>query len=175
LTYLYPLSQHVHSVGGDNSGGRDNISHTTQASSRIKKRNEWTPADEKKLVVINFIISFSQSGPDDVMILESTKQLYKNRNGSKFKRLHWWEAVRHQLKWRARLATSSTTDPFISSSEAAATEEVTHPIGRDRAKSAAWMGKGKKDSNSKSESSSAMVGIEPSWWGGSGKGKGKSK
>jgi hypothetical protein len=64
-----------------------------------------------------------QSGANDVMVLKTVKQWYKNRTrGSEFKRFHWWEAVRHQPKWRARSADSSTTDPFISSSDLA-TEE----------------------------------------------------
>jgi hypothetical protein len=50
-------------------------------------------------------------------------------------------------------------NPFISSSEAATEEEMTHPIGRDRAKSAAWKGKGKEGSSSQSESFSAMGGL----------------
>jgi hypothetical protein len=36
---------------------------------------------------------------------------------------------------------------------------VTHPIGRDRAKTAAWKGKEKEDSSSQSRSSSAMGSI----------------
>jgi ribosomal protein L32E len=66
------------------------------------------------------------------MVLETAKQRYKNQTGFEFKRLHWWEAVRHQPKWRANSAGPSTTDSFLSLSEAA-TEEVTHHIGRDRA------------------------------------------
>jgi hypothetical protein len=38
--YPYPPPQPVHSRGGDNSGGGDNTSHTTQAPSMMKKRNE---------------------------------------------------------------------------------------------------------------------------------------
>jgi hypothetical protein len=67
--------------------------------------------------------------------------------------------MRHQSKWRERSATLSTTDPFVSSSEAATEEEMTHPIGRNRAKSAARKGKGKEDSSSQSESSSIIDGI----------------
>jgi hypothetical protein len=67
--------------------------------------------------------------------------------------------VRHQTKWRTRSLGSSTVNPFISSSEAATEEEMTHPIGRDRAKSAAWKGKGKEGSSSQSESFSAMGGL----------------
>jgi hypothetical protein len=50
-------------------------------------------------------------------------------------------------------------DPFVSSSEEATEEEVTHLIGRCRAKSTARKGKGKECSNSQSESSSTMGGI----------------
>jgi hypothetical protein len=50
-------------------------------------------------------------------------------------------------------------DSFISLSEVGTEEEVTHPIGRDRAKTAARKGKGKKDSSSQSGSSSAMASI----------------
>jgi hypothetical protein len=78
--------------------------------------------------------SSKQSGADDAMVLETAKQWYKNQTGFEFKRLHWWEAVRHQPKWRAKSAGPSTTDPFLSLSEATTEEEVTHPIGRDRAK-----------------------------------------
>jgi ribosomal protein L32E len=72
------------------------------------------------------------------MVLEITKQRYKNRTGAKFKRFHWWEAVKYQPKWRARLNASSIMDAFISSSEAGTEEEVTRPIDRDRAKTTAW-------------------------------------
>jgi hypothetical protein len=44
------------------------------------------------------------------------------------------KAVRHQPKWRARSAGSSTIDLFLSSSDPATEEEVTHPISQDRAK-----------------------------------------
>jgi hypothetical protein len=50
-------------------------------------------------------------------------------------------------------------DVFVSSSEAGTEEEVTRPIGRDRAKTAAQKRKGKEDSSSQSGSSSAMGGI----------------
>jgi hypothetical protein len=42
--------------------------------------------------------------------------------------------VRHQFKWRAKSADSSITDLWISLSDLMTEEEVTHPIGRDRAK-----------------------------------------
>jgi hypothetical protein len=58
-TYPYHPPQLVHSGGGDNSGDGENTSHTTQAHSRTKKRNEWTRNDEKNLVLVNFIISLS--------------------------------------------------------------------------------------------------------------------
>jgi hypothetical protein len=51
-----------------------------------------------------------------------------------------------------------TTYPFLSSSDPA-TEEVTHPIGQDRAKAVARKGKGKEGLSSQSESSSTVGGI----------------
>jgi hypothetical protein len=65
----------------------------------------------------------------------------------------------HQAKWRARSADSSTTDPFLSSSDPAIEEEVTHPIGQDRTKAVTRKGKGKECLSSQSESSSAVGGI----------------
>jgi hypothetical protein len=50
-------------------------------------------------------------------------------------------------------------DAFVSLSEAATEEEVTRPIGRDRAKTATWKEKGKEDSNNQSGSSSTMGDI----------------
>jgi hypothetical protein len=93
------------------------------------------------------------------MVLKTVKQWYKNWTGSEFKHLHWWKAMRHQPKWRARSATPFTMDPFASSSEAATEEEVTRPIGRDRAKTTTQKGKWKEGLNSQSESSSSMGGI----------------
>jgi hypothetical protein len=95
------------------------------------------------------------------MVLETAKQRYKNRTGVEFKRLHKWEAVRHQPKWRARSAAPSTTDPFLFSSDAVTEEEVTHPIDRDRAMAAMRKGKRKEGSISQSESSFTMGGIMP--------------
>jgi hypothetical protein len=66
--------------------------------------------------------------------------------------------VSHQPKWRAKSADSSTTDPFISSSDPA-TEDVTCPIGRDRAKVTVRNRKGKVGSISQSESSSVVGDI----------------
>jgi hypothetical protein len=56
--------------------------------------------------------------------------------------------MRHKPKWRARSAGSSTTDPFLSSSDPATEEEVTHSIGWDRDKTDARKKKGKEDSSS---------------------------
>jgi hypothetical protein len=53
----------------------------------------------------------------------------------------------------------SIMDAFVSSSEAATDEDVTHPIGQNRAKMAARKGKGKEDSSSQSGSSSSITGI----------------
>jgi hypothetical protein len=88
------------------------------------------------------------------MVLETTKERYKNKTGvSEFKRFHWWEAMRHQPKWRAKPTGTSTTDQWVSSSDPVIEEEVTHPIGRDRVKVAAQKGKGNEGSNSQNESS----------------------
>jgi hypothetical protein len=57
--YPYPPPQTIHSRGVEHSGGRENTSQTTQALARIKKRNEWTHEDEKKLVGLKFTILLS--------------------------------------------------------------------------------------------------------------------
>jgi hypothetical protein len=62
--------------------------------------------------------------------------------------------MRHQLKWRAKSVSSSTTDPWISQGE-----EVTHHISQDRAKVAARKVKMKENSMSQSESYSAVGGM----------------
>jgi hypothetical protein len=82
------------------------------------------------------------------MVLEIAKQRYKNRTGAEFKRFHWWEGVRYQPKWRARLDAPSTMGAFVSSGEAGTEKVVTCPIGRDRAKTATRKGKWKEDSSS---------------------------
>jgi hypothetical protein len=82
------------------------------------------------------------------MILETVKERYKNwTRGSKFKHFHWWEVVRNQLKWRAKSVSSSTTDPWVSSSDHMDEEDVTHPIGWDRAKVATRKGKVREGSS----------------------------
>jgi hypothetical protein len=93
------------------------------------------------------------------MVLEAIKQQYKNQTEFEFKRLHWWKVVRHQSKWRVRLAGSSTIDSFLSSSDPATEKEVTRPIDRDRAKTVAWKGKEKEGSSNQSESSSVVGDI----------------
>jgi hypothetical protein len=50
-------------------------------------------------------------------------------------------------------------DAFVSSTETATEEDMTHPIYRDRAKTATRKGKGKEGSNSQSMTSSSMGGI----------------
>jgi hypothetical protein len=83
------------------------------------------------------------------MVLETAKERYKNMaGGSEFKHFHWWEAVRHQPKWRVKSVGSSITDPLISSSDPATEEEVTHLIGRDRVKTTTLKGNGKEGSSS---------------------------
>jgi hypothetical protein len=94
------------------------------------------------------------------MVLETAKEHNKNWTGeSEFKHFHWWEAVRHQPKWRAKSSSSSTTDSWVSSSDRTCEEEVTCPIDQDRVKAAAQKGKANEGSSSQSESSSAVDGM----------------
>jgi hypothetical protein len=84
--------------------------------------------------IYNQEFSHRQSGADDVMVLKTVKERYKNMiGGSKFKRFHWWEAARRQPKWRAKSDVSFTLDPWISSSNHTTKDEVTRPMGEDRA------------------------------------------
>jgi hypothetical protein len=46
-----------------------------------------------------------------------------------------------QLKWRVKLVDSSTTDPWLFSNDRTSAEDVTRPIGHDRAKVMTWKGK----------------------------------
>jgi hypothetical protein len=100
--------------------------------------------------------SSRQRGADNAMVLETAKQRYKNQTSFEFKNLHWWEAVRHQPKWRARSAGSSITDLFVSLCEAATDEEVTRPISRDRAKAVSWKRNGRK-------AQVVKVSLPPQW------------
>jgi hypothetical protein len=96
------------------------------------------------------------------MILETAKEQYKNRTrDSEFKCFHWCEVLKHQPKWRAKSTSSLSTNPWISSSDHAGDEEVTHPMGQVRAKAATWKGKqkGKEGSSSQTESFSAVGGM----------------
>jgi hypothetical protein len=46
--------------------------------------------------IYNQEASCRQNRADDVMVLETTKQRYKNQTGwFEFKCFHWWKAVRH--------------------------------------------------------------------------------
>jgi hypothetical protein len=67
--------------------------------------------------------------------------------------------VRHQPKWRVRSTASSTTNLFLYSNDPTTEEEVTHPIGKDRAKAVTRKGKGKEGSSIQSESSSVVGDI----------------
>jgi hypothetical protein len=97
-------------------------------------KDHWSTYN-KQVYVFNQIYnresSYMQSGTDDAMVLETAKERYKNRAGGfEFKCFHCWEAMRHQTKWRAKSASSSTTDPWISSSDPTTEDEVIRPIGR---------------------------------------------
>jgi hypothetical protein len=50
----------------------------------------------------------------------------------------------HQPKWRVKSVSPSSTDPWVSLSDHTGEEEVTHPIGRDRAKAVVQKGKAKE-------------------------------
>jgi hypothetical protein len=123
----------------------------------VKNLKDHWVAYNKQISLFNLIYnqeSFSrQNEVDDVMVLKTAKQRYKNQTGTEFKRLHWWEGVRHQSKWKVRSTAPFTTDPFLSLSDAATEKEVTRPIGQDRVKVAARKEKGKEGSSSQSESS----------------------
>jgi hypothetical protein len=129
----------------------------------VKNLKDHWVAYNKQVSLFNQIYnqeySNKQSGADDGMVLNIVKQRYKNQTGAEFKCFHWWEAIRYQHKWRSRSDASSIMDAFATSSEAATEDEVTYPIGRDRAKTAARKGKGKEDSINQSGSSSVMGDI----------------
>jgi hypothetical protein len=64
--------------------------------------------------------------------------------------------MRHQPNWRAKSASSSTTDSWVSLSDCTSEEEVTRPIGQDRAKAVTRKGKAKEGSSSQNESFSTV-------------------
>jgi hypothetical protein len=132
----------------------DSYNNTTEPHRHRTAKNikDHSVAYNKQVSLFNQIYNQEslnmQSGADDDMILKITKQRYKNRIYVEFQCFHWWEAVRYQLKWRARSDAPSTMDTFVSSSEAATEEEMTHPISRDGTKTIAWKEKGNEDSSS---------------------------
>jgi hypothetical protein len=96
------------------------------------------------------------------MILKTAKERYKSRTRSpEFKCFHWWDAMKHQPKGRAKFVGSSSTDPWVSSSDRTTEEKVSHSMDRDRAKAATLKGerKWKEGSSSQRESSSIMGGM----------------
>jgi hypothetical protein len=124
-----------------------------------KYMNDHRSTYNKQVSLLNQIYnqesSCRKSGVDDAMVLVTTKKQYKsNTGGTKFKHFHWWDAVKHQPEWRAKFVGSS--------SDRAVEEEVSCPMGHDRAK-VMWKGKGewkgKESSNSQSEPSSAVGGM----------------
>jgi hypothetical protein len=129
----------------------------------VKNLKDYCVAYNKKVSLFNQIYnqeySHMQNGADDAIIFETANERYKNRTGAEFKRFHWWEVVRNQLKWRVRSDAPSTMIAFVSSSEAATEEEVTHPIGRDRGKTTTRKGKGNEASSSQSRSFFSIGGV----------------
>jgi hypothetical protein len=140
-----------------------NSATETHCHHTVKNLKDHWVAYNKQVSLFNQIYNQEslnrQSRVDDGMVLEIAKQRYKNWTGAEFKRFHRWEGVRYQPKWRARSDAPSTMDTFVSSSEVGTEEEVTRPIGRDRAKTIARKGKEKEDSSSQSGSSSTMGDI----------------
>jgi hypothetical protein len=67
--------------------------------------------------------------------------------------------MRHQPKWRAKSADSSITNSWISSSDRGIEDEVTRPLGRDRAKATTRKGNEKEGLSKQSEPSSTIGGM----------------
>ncbi|CAM0905273.1 unnamed protein product [Alopecurus aequalis] len=109
-----------------------------------------------------------QSGADDAMVMKAAMARYENDHKvtQPFKRHHWWEAVRHEAKWKGQHGPGSGADSTskrtrlgvsgeYTSSEA--TEEDERPTGRDRAKAAARKDKGKRKGKESSSSSTEVA------------------
>jgi hypothetical protein len=113
-----------------------------------------------------------QSGADDAMVLTAAKARYERKMEHKFKWDHWWQAVRHQPKWRA----ANRDGDYSKRSKIGETGEYTsgggsqdesppRPIGRDRAKAAARQarqakGKGKATSSASLDSTGVTTPME---------------
>jgi hypothetical protein len=99
------------------------------------------------------------------MVMAAAKARYKNthKDHKEFKLEHWWNIVRHQPKWlgrddaskRARLGESGEYSSGGGNTE----EEVTRPIGRDRAKAAARRGRAQGKAPASSASSGDSTGT----------------
>jgi hypothetical protein len=80
------------------------------------------------------------------MVLETVEGWYKSMTkGSGFKHFHWWKAMKHQPKWIVKSTTSSITDLWVSSSDCTSEEDVTRPMGKDRAKARGTEGEGEEE------------------------------
>jgi hypothetical protein len=82
----------------------DSYNNTTEVHCHCTVKNlkdHWI-AYNKQISLLNQIYnqesSNKQSGVDDDMVLEITKQRYKNQTGVEFKRFHWWKTIRYQSK-----------------------------------------------------------------------------
>ena len=107
-----------------------------------------------------------QSGADDNMVMEATKAKYLKDMKHEFKLEHQWEAVRHHPKWANKGGDESdgskrtrltSTGEYSSAGSRASEEEISRPIGRDRAKAAARKNKGKATSSSDSTGMGDML------------------
>ena len=108
-----------------------------------------------------------QSGADDAMVMKAAQARYENdiRVTGPFRRIHWWEAVHNEAKWKGQHGPGSGSDStakrsrlgvsgeFSSGGGSEDTEEE-RPIGRDRAKAAARKEKGRRKEKESSSSSS---------------------
>ncbi|XP_071682401.1 uncharacterized protein [Lolium perenne] len=106
-----------------------------------------------------------QSGADDDMVMKAAMERYAadKRVTGPFRKLHWWNAVKNEAKWKGQHGPGSGTDSSskrirlgpsgeFSSSDATGDTEEERPMGRDRAKAAVRKGRRKgKETSSSSE------------------------
>lgn len=107
------------------------------------------------------------------MVMKAAQARYENdiRVTGPFRRIHWWEAVRNEPKWKGQHGAGSGSDSTAkrsrlgvsgeySSGGASEDTEAERPIGRDRAKAAARREKEKGRRKGKESSSSSEVGSK---------------
>lgn len=144
--------------------------HRQRTAKQLK--DHWGPNNTKVTKFNSIYIQQErarQSGADDAMIMQNARAIYAQREGHEFNLDHWWEAVRHQPKWKSRPSCySSTSDgsnkrsrrsgEYSSAASRESEEEVARPIGRDRSKAAARREKAKGKAASSSGSDAKGMG-----------------